>query len=221
VEFVHEHKRSTFTQREFGTDFHHFAEGLRSALRQAPKVILVGEMRDRETVEIALTAAETGHLVLSTLQTINAGQAINRMLGMFELTEQALLRLRLMETLRWVVSQRLVPKTGGGRRLVQEIMGSNLRIRETIAQGEAEGRTYYEIIESNAAFGWCTFDQSLVHACMDGAISEESALLYANQRNKLSRMLDDARKRAGQPDEPAMNLRLTAAPPPGEIRFSR
>lgn len=220
VEFVHEHKRSTFTQREFGTDFHHFAEGLRAALRQAPKVILVGEMRDRETVEIALTAAETGHLVLSTLQTINAGQAINRMLGMFELTEQALLRLRLMETLRWVVSQRLVPKTSGGRRLVQEIMGSNLRIRETIAQGEAEGRTYYEIIESNAAFGWCTFDQSLVHACMDGAITEESALLYANQRNKLSRMLDDARKRAGQSDEPSINLRLKGTPPLGEIRLS-
>lgn len=182
---------------------------------------MIGEMRDRETVEIALTAAETGHLVVSTLQTINAGQAINRMLGMFELTEQALLRLRLMETLRWIVSQRLVPRLGGGRHLVQEIMGSNLRVRETIAQGESEGRTYYEIIECNAAFGWSTFDQSLVRAYMSGAISEESALLYATQRPKLTRMLDEARKRSGQPDEPAMDLRLKSAPPSfGEIRLS-
>ncbi|RYD76280.1 MAG: twitching motility protein, partial [Verrucomicrobiaceae bacterium] len=184
---------------------------------------LVGEMRDRETVEIALTAAETGHLVVSTLQTINAGQAINRMLGMFELTEQALLRLRLMETLRWSISQRLVPRVGGGRYLVQEIMGANLRIREVISQGEAEGRSYHDIIESNAAAGWCTFDQSLVNACIGGFITEESALLYATQRNRVSRMLDDARKRLGQVEEPeiAMNLRLDetlkiTTPPPIE-----
>src|SRR3989440_7023273 len=109
VEFVHPQKKATFNQREMGTDFDTFASGLRAALRQAPKVILVGEMRDRETVEIALSAAETGHLVLSTLHTIDAGQTINRILGMFETEEQEQIRARMADTLRWVLSQRLVP----------------------------------------------------------------------------------------------------------------
>ena len=115
VEFVHPHDVATFNQRELGTDFDTFSNGLRAALRQAPKVILVGEMRDRETIKIALSAAETGHLVLSTLHTIDAGQTINRILGMFETEEQEQLRARLADTLRWVLSQRLVPKVGGGR----------------------------------------------------------------------------------------------------------
>ena len=117
VEFVHPHKRSTFNQREMGSDFSTFAAGLRAALRQAPKVVLVGEMRDRETVEIGLAAAETGHLVLSTLHTIDAGQTINRILGMFEPEEQEQIRIRLADTLRWVISQRLAPKVGNGRPL--------------------------------------------------------------------------------------------------------
>ena len=115
IEFVHPHGLATFNQRELGSDFDTFSTGLRAALRQAPKVILVGEMRDRETIQIALSAAETGHLVLSTLHTVDAGQTINRILGMFETEEQEQLRARLADTLRWVVSQRLVPKVGGGR----------------------------------------------------------------------------------------------------------
>src|SRR5713101_807766 len=115
VEFVHPHATATFNQRELGTDFDSFANGLRAALRQAPKIIFVGEMRDRDTVKIALSAAETGHLVLSTLHTVDAGQTINRILGMFETEEQEQVRLRMADTLRWVVSQRLVPKIGGGR----------------------------------------------------------------------------------------------------------
>src|SRR5438132_20938 len=115
VEFVHPHMMATFNQREQGTDFDSFSNGLRAALRQAPKVILVGEMRDRDTVKIALCAAETGHLVLSTLHTIDAGQSINRMLGMFELAEETQMRLRLADTIRYVISQRLAPKRGGGR----------------------------------------------------------------------------------------------------------
>jgi len=110
VEFVHSQKKATFNQREMGTDFNSFSNGLRASLRQAPKVILVGEMRDRETVEIGLSAAETGHLVLSTLHTIDAGQTINRILGMFEQEEQDQIRVRLADTLRWIVSQRLAPK---------------------------------------------------------------------------------------------------------------
>jgi len=136
VEFVHSHDRATFNQRELGTDFDNFANGLRAALRQAPKVILVGEMRDRETVQIALSAAETGHLVLSTLHTVDAGQTINRICGMFETEEQEQVRMRLADTLRWVVSQRLVQKFGGsGRYALLEIMGSNLRVQEVIRQG--------------------------------------------------------------------------------------
>src|SRR5947208_12162569 len=123
---------ATFNQREMGTDFNTFANGLRAALRQAPKVILVGEMRDRETVEIGLSAAETGHLVVSTLHTIDAGQTINRILGMFEQEEQEQIRMRLSDTLRWVISQRLAPKVGGGRCALLEIMGSNLRTKESI-----------------------------------------------------------------------------------------
>src|SRR6185436_7576494 len=115
VEFVHTHNKATFNQRELGTDFDTFANGLRAALRQAPKVVLVGEMRDRETAELALKASETGHLVLSTLHTVNAGQAINRVVGMFDKDEEKQIRQRLADTLRWVVGQRLVPKVGGGR----------------------------------------------------------------------------------------------------------
>ena len=146
VEFVHTHKLATFNQRELGTDFDAYANGLRAALRQAPKVILVGEMRDRETVKIALSAAETGNLVLSTLHTIDAGQTINRILGMFETEEQEQIRARLADTLRWIVSQRLVPKIEGGRYALIEIMGSNLRTQETIRLGESEGKSFYEII---------------------------------------------------------------------------
>jgi twitching motility protein PilT len=157
VEFVHSQKKATFNQREMGIDFDSFASGLRASLRQAPKVILVGEMRDRETVEIGLAAAETGHLVLSTLHTINAGQTISRILGMFERDEEKQIRIRLAETLRWVVSQRLIPKVGGGRVAALEIMGSSLRVRDSIEHGESEGKTFYEIIEAASSFGWRTF----------------------------------------------------------------
>src|SRR3954465_9880294 len=160
VEFVHPQRSATFNQRELGTDFDTFASGLRSALRQAPKVILVGEMRDRTTVEIALSAAETGHLVFSTLHTIDAGQTINRILGMFEPEEQDQIRYRLADTLRWVITQRLAPRGGGGRVAVLEIMGSNLRTQETIRMGEVEGKSFYEIVEASQPFGWRTFDFS-------------------------------------------------------------
>src|SRR5258705_2436356 len=131
-EFLHPHLNSTFSQREFGKDFHDFAGGLRAALRQAPKVILVGEIRDRETMEIAMTASETGHVVFSTLHTINAGQSISRIVGMFSKDEEKQLRQRLAETVRFIISQRLVPKVSGGRMLMTEFLGSKLRPRETI-----------------------------------------------------------------------------------------
>ena len=208
VEFIHKHKRATFNQRELGADFYDFPSGLRSALRQAPKVILVGEMRDRATVEIALTAAETGHLVLSTIHTINAGQSINRILGLFERSEEQQLRLRLSETLRWVVSQRLTPRIGGGRVMVNEIMGANLRTREVIVLGEGEGRSFYDIIEAQATFGWTTFDQSLKRQYEAGQITEETAQLYATAKPRMTRFIDDVKKQQGLVDDRPTGLRL-------------
>ena len=198
VEFVHPHHKATFNQRELGSDFDTFANGLRAALRQAPKVILVGEMRDRETVKIALSAAETGHLVLSTLHTVDAGQTINRILGMFETEEQEQVRQRLSDTLRWIISQRLVPRIGGGRHALFEIMGNNLRTKESIVLGESEGKSFYEIIEGSAAFGWRTFDSSCMDSWEQGIITEESALLYCSKRGVVSRGIDAMKKARGE-----------------------
>jgi twitching motility protein PilT len=221
VEFVHPHHKATFNQRELGTDFDNFASGLRAALRQAPKVILVGEMRDRETVKIALSAAETGHLVLSTLHTVDAGQTINRILGMFETEEQEQIRLRLADTLRWVVSQRLVPKVGGGRFALLEIMGSNLRTKESIVQGEGEGKTFYEIIESSQSFGWRTFDAAALEAYDQGLITEETAMLYCSKRGPVTRGIDNLKKARGEITTQLSSLRMKeilasgkAGPPP-------
>lgn len=195
IEYVHPHKKSTFNQRELGADFDDFPNGLRAALRQAPKVILVGEMRDRATVDIAMTAAETGHLVLSTIHTINAGQSINRILGMFDKSEEKQLRQRLADMLRWVVSQRLLPRISGGRLLVQEIMGNSLRTREAVAMGETEDVSFYDIIEQSETFGWCTFDQAIVKAFEESKISEDTAVQYSSNKGKMSRFIDDAKKR--------------------------
>jgi twitching motility protein PilT len=210
VEFVHPHHKATFNQRELGTDFNDFSGGLRAALRQAPKVILVGEMRDRETVKIALSAAETGHLVLSTLHTIDAGQTINRILGMFEPEEQEQIRARLADTLRWIVSQRLVPKLEGGRFCLLEIMGSNLRTQETIRLGESEGKSFYEIIEASQPFGWRTFDFSVQEAYEAGKITEETALLYCTKRGPVTRGIDNLKKARGESTTTMGSLRMKA-----------
>ncbi|MFN3534510.1 MAG: type IV pilus twitching motility protein PilT [Desulfatiglandales bacterium] len=198
VEFVHPQKKATFNQRELGADFDTFASGLRAALRQAPKVILVGEMRDRETVEIGLSAAETGHLVMSTLHTVDAGQTINRILGMFSTEEERQVRIRLADTIRWVVSQRLLPKVGGGRVAAFEIMGSNLRTKEVILNGESEGKTFYEIIESSRPFGWMTFDQCIVELYQNGLITEETALSYASRKPVVLRAIDHIKASRGE-----------------------
>jgi twitching motility protein PilT len=211
VEYVHPQKKATFNQRELGMDFDTFANGLRAALRQAPKVILVGEMRDRETVEIGLTAAETGHLVLATLHTIDAGQTVNRIVGLFETAEQEQVRVRLADTLRWVVSQRLVPRVTGGRTVLLELMGSNLRTKESIEMGESEGKTFYEIIESSSPFGWRTFDQSALDAYEANLITEETALLYCSKRGFVSRGIDNIKKKRGDASSDYSNLRMKAA----------
>jgi twitching motility protein PilT len=226
VEYVHTHREATFNQRELGIDFDSYVNGLRAALRQAPKVILVGEMRDQDTVKIALSAAETGHLVLSTLHTINAGETVNRILGMFEPDEQEQIRVRLADSLRWVVSQRLVPKVGGAARFaLLELMGSNLRTQEAIRLGESEGKTFYEIIESSYPFGWRTFDHACMEAFEQGIITEETALLYCTKRSVISRAIDNIKKSRGEMTTTGGSLRMKtssadggAAPPVLKIK---
>src|SRR5262245_2882188 len=198
VEFVHKHERATFNQRELGADFDTFESGLRAALRQAPKVILVGEMRDRATVEIALHAAETGHLVLSTLHTIDAEQTINRIIGMFEQSEEQLIRGRLAAMLRWVVGQRLLPKIGGGRVAAVEIMRTTLRVQDSILHGEEEGKTFYDIIATGVASGMQTFDKSILKEYEDQLITEQTALAYASQRSVVRRGIDDIKAAHGE-----------------------
>ena len=190
IEFYHSHEKAAITQRELSKDFRTFAEGLRAALRQAPKAILVGEIRDPETLEIAMTASETGHIVFSTLHTINAGQTISRIVGMFPSEQEQRLRQRLSQTLRYIISQRLVDKVGGGRLLMTEIMGNSLRTRETIMYGESENKTFYEIIEAGSTMGWHTFDQSLINAFQAGAITEETAMLACTNKSKMRQQLD-------------------------------
>lgn len=208
IEFMHKSRKATFNQRELGHDFNNYPNGLRAALRQAPKVILVGEMRDRATVEVALMAAETGHLVLSTLHTVDAGQSINRILGLFSLGEEQQLRIRLSDTLRYIVSQRLLPKVGGGRQLIAEIMGNNLRTKETVALGEGEHRNFYEIIEASAPFGWMTFDQSILNAYENGWITEETATLFASRKGRITRGIDLIQKARGIDSDLDSGLRL-------------
>ncbi len=198
IEYVHQHKMSTFNQRELGNDFDTFASGLRAALRQAPKVILVGEMRDRETMEIGLSAAETGHLVLSTLHTVDAGQTINRILGMFEQEEQAQIRNRLVDTVRWIVCQRLMPRVGGGRVAAFEIMGMNLRVRELIMHGESEDKTFYDVIADAKALGWQTFDQHILELYEEGVITEETAVSYCTRKTQVNRGLDRIKAARGE-----------------------
>ncbi len=198
IEFVHPHKKCTFNQRELGNDFDTFANGLRAALRQAPKVILVGEMRDRETMEIGMSAAETGHLVMSTLHTVDAGQTINRILGFFDQDEQPQVRNRLTDTIRYIISQRLMPKEGGDRVAAFEIMANNLRVRDLILNGETEDRTFYDVIEDGSALGMQTFDQHILELYENGLISEETAKTYGSRKSAIGRGLDRIKASRGE-----------------------
>jgi twitching motility protein PilT len=212
IEFLHPHKQALFNQRQLGKDFLNFANGLRAALRQAPKVILVGEIRDRETMEIAMTASETGHIVFTTMHTINAGQTFNRILGMFTKDEEQQLRQRLADTVRYVVSQRLVSKTAGGRLLVTEIMGSSLRTRETLLYGESENRTFQEIIEAGGTMGWHTFDQSLLDAYKADLITDETTLIFCSHKNKMRRDIDMVKKLRNRGFDEPSGLRMDVQP---------
>ena len=198
IEFVHPHKKATFNQREFGKDFDTFVGGLRAALRQAPHIILVGEIRDRETVDVALNAAETGHLVFSTLHTTSAGHTINRILGMYSIEEERQVRTRLADCLRWVVGQRLLPKIKGGRVAIFEIMQNNIRVKDSIINGESEGKTFYEIIENGQAYNMQTFDQHIVQLFEQGLIDEETSLAYASSRASVRQGIDQVKSGRGE-----------------------
>ncbi len=210
VEYVHPNRKATFNQRELGLDYDNFANGLRAALRQAPKIILVGEMRDRETAELALKASETGHLVLSTLHTVNAGQAINRIIGMFDKDEEKQIRQRLADTMRWVVGQRLVPKVGGGRWAVHDILANTIRSNELILLGEQEGKTFYEIQEVGEPFGMMTFDQSLLHSYEHGLVTEDTAVNYSTRKAVVQRGVDTIKQKRGEKTTDVEGLKLDA-----------
>ena len=186
IEFLHNHKKCTINQREVGADTKDFASALRAALRQAPKVILVGEMRDLETAEIALEAAETGHLVLSTLHTIDASKTIDRIIGLYPKNEERIIRTRLAQTFRYIVSQRLVPRIDGkGRVAAVEILKSNPRTREYIEKGESEGKTLLDAIRDGEIDGMQDFDSVLRKMIEDKVVSLDDGLSYATNQNNL------------------------------------
>ena len=201
VEFLHQHKKGTVHQRELHTDTPTFALALRAALRQAPKVILVGEMRDRETIEIALTAAETGHLVFSTLHTIDASKTVERIVGTFEVSDQQAVRGRLAASFRYFVSQRLIPKKGGGRMAIIEMLKATMRTREYIEMGEKEGKSLLDAMRDGSLEGMQYFDGELEKLVRDGSISISTALLYATNAGNLRVALADV------PDEDSLIIR--------------
>ncbi|MFN4197024.1 MAG: type IV pilus twitching motility protein PilT, partial [Caldimicrobium sp.] len=208
VEYIHEPIRATITQRELGTDFSSFAEGLRAALRQAPHVILVGEIRDRETMDIALQAAETGHLVFSTLHTIGAGQTINRIIGFYDKYEENQIRHRLASAIKWIIGQKLLPKHGGGRVPVFDILYNNLRIREIILSGESEGRTFYDVMTQGSPFGMQTFDQHLIELFKNDLIEEELAYYHALRKDIVGRQLELIKKKKSKEEVSYVNLEI-------------
>src|SRR5687767_149432 len=204
VEFLHQHKKGTVHQRELHSDTPTFALALRAALRQAPKVILVGEMRDRETIEIALTAAETGHLVFSTLHTIDASKTVERVVGTFEAGDQAAIRMRLASTFRYFISQRLLPKKGGGRIAVLEVLKSTLRTRDYLEQGDGEGKSLLDAMKDGEMDGMQHFDGEIEKLVREGVITLATAYLYATNAGNLRVQLADVSQ---EEDEDSMIVR--------------
>jgi twitching motility protein PilT len=204
IEFLHRHKKATIHQRELHSDTPTFSLALRAALRQAPKVILVGEMRDRETIEIALEASETGHLVLSTLHTIDASKTIERIVGVFPLADQQAIRTRFGKAFRFIVSQRLLPrKEGGGRIAAIEILKSTMRTREYVEKGESEGKSLLDAMRDGDTEGMQHFDGVLNKFIREGLVDFETAMSYStntgNLRLELQDYLEDPKNRKALP----------------------
>jgi twitching motility protein PilT len=200
IEFLHRHKKATVHQRELHSDTPTFALALRAALRQAPKVILVGEMRDRETIEIALEASETGHLVLSTLHTIDASKTVERIVGVFPMADQQGIRSRLSKAFRFIVSQRLLPKKGGkGRIAAVEILKSTMRTREYVEKGENEGKSLLDAMRDGSTEGMQHFDGEIEKLVREGIIDFETGISYSsnagNFRLEMADFLDERRNK--------------------------
>lgn len=186
IEFLHRHKKATVHQRELHSDTPSFALALRAALRQAPKVILVGEMRDRETIEIALEASETGHLVMSTLHTIDASKTIERIVGVFPLGDQQAIRTRMAKAFRFIVSQRLLPKkSGSGRVAAVEILKSTMRTREYIEKGEGEGKTLLDAMRDGTTEGMQHFDGEIEKLIRSGIVEFDTGMSYSTNAGNL------------------------------------
>ncbi len=197
IEFLHSHKKATIHQRELHSDTPTFALALRAALRQAPKVILVGEMRDRETIEIAMTAAETGHLVFSTLHTIDASKTVERIIGTFEAGDQQAIRTRLAASFRYFIAQRLLPKKDGGRVAVLEVLKSTMRTREYIERGESEGKSLLDAMRDGELDGMQHFDGEIEKLVRAGVVTMKTALSYATNAGNLRLQLADIADEAG------------------------
>lgn len=203
IEFLHLHKNSTVHQRELHSDASDFAMALRAALRQAPKVILVGEMRDRETIEVAMEAAETGHLVLSTLHTIDAAKTVDRIVGVFPKNEERAVRTRLAQSFRFIVSQRLLPRADGkGRIAAIEILRSTSRTREYIERGETEGKSLLDAMEQGDQEGMRTFDGVIEDFIRRGVVTKEEGLPNASNPNNLLLRLADMGGSGQRPTAP-------------------
>ena len=208
VEYMHKHAKSTVNQREVGSDTKTFSLALRAALRQAPKVILIGEMRDVETIEIAMEAAETGHLVLSTLHTIDAAKTIDRIVGVFPKDQEPQIRTRFSQSFRYVVSQRLLPKIGGGRVAALEILKSTMRTRDYVMKGESEGRSLTDAMHDGSVDGMQTFDDEIEKLWNEQAISKETALAYASNPTNLALRMTDEPTGAEKTDEEGSMLSM-------------
>src|ERR1700685_4204668 len=192
IEFLHQHKRATIHQRELYSDTPSFALALRAALRQAPKLILVGEMRDRETIEVALEAAETGHLVYSTLHTIDASKTVERIVGAFALSDQNAVRMRLSKSFRYIVSQRLIPRQDGkGRVAAFEILKATLRTREYVQKGEGEGKTLLDAMRDGSTEGMQCFDDEIEKLIRAGVVDIQTGLSYSTNAGNLRLHLAD------------------------------
>jgi twitching motility protein PilT len=210
IEFLHPHKNCIVNQRELHSDTPSFALALRAALRQAPKVILVGEMRDKETIEIAMEAAETGHLVLSTLHTIDASKTVERIVGAFPMAEQRTLRNRLAKSFRYIISQRLIPrKDGAGRIAVIEILKSTLRTREYVEKGESDGKTLLDAMRVGEQDGMQHFDGNIERLIRGGVIEMNTGLAYATNPGNLQLEMSDLKLEAEVETDPFLETSRT------------
>ena len=208
VEYMHKHVKSTVNQREVGSDTKTFSLALRAALRQAPKVILIGEMRDVETIEIAMEAAETGHLVLSTLHTIDAAKTVDRIIGVFPKDQEPQIRTRFSQSFRYVISQRLLPKIGGGRVAALEILKSTMRTRDYVVKGESEGRSLTDAMHDGSVDGMQTFDDEIEKMWNQGIVSKEMALAYSTNPTNLALRLTDEPESATKKEEDGSMLSM-------------